>query len=169
MTDREQDRKQLRAIQAVFEDAVLNNTIGKLQAHIHPDFSFVSFSDSLFTNFDAFTTQWEKTRAEMVGSGSFSTSLNPEPAWFNDDIAVTFGNSNNKLVNPKGKAFDYSSNWTVIFKREGDAWKVLRAHNSLNPFGNPMLVDAVKGKMIKAGLIAFGIGALVCWTLTKLL
>ncbi len=169
MTDHEQDRKQLRGIQAIFEDAVLNNTIGKLKGHIHPNFSFVSFSDTLFTNFKDFETQWGKTRAEMVGSGSFSTELNPEPAEFHGDIAVTYGNSSNQLVNPQGKSFSYTSNWTVIFKREGDQWKVLRAHNSLNPFSNPMLVDGVKTKVLQTGLVALGVGAMACWAILKLL
>lgn len=169
MTDHEQDRQQLREIQAIFEDAVLNNTIVNIKNHIHPDFSFVSFSDSLFTNFDAFETQWKKTRAEMVGSGSFSTALNPEPADFHGDIAVTLGNSSNELVNPKGKKFNYTSNWTVIFKRDGDDWKVLRAHNSLNPFSNPMLIDGVKSKIIRISSVTAVVGAIFGFVVTKLL
>lgn len=169
MTDHDQDRKQLREIQAIFEDAVLNNTIGNIKTHIHPDFSFVSFSDSLFTNFEAFETQWKKTRAEMVGSGSFTTALNPLPADFHGDIAVTQGNSDNVLVNPKGKTFNYTSNWTVVFKRDGDNWKVLRAHNSLNPFDNPMLIDGVKSKVVQASIAAGLTGAIASFLVTKLL
>jgi len=156
------EREQLREIQAVFESAVENNSIEDLRPFTDPDFSFVSFTDRAFSDFDSFSKQWSITRKELVGSGSFTTQLDPEPSLFFDDIAVCYGNSKNTMVNNKGNKFDFTSHWTVIFKRKDGEWKVLRAHNSLNPFANPMLVHAVKSKITRASLVAFILGGAIC-------
>jgi len=164
-----EEREKLREIQAIFEKAVTNNSINDLKPHCDPDFSYVSFSDRSFSDFDSFSTQWSATRQEMIGSGSFSTKLDPQPALFVDDIAVCYGNSTNNMLDKKGCSFDFTSNWSVIFKRTGGEWKVLRAHNSLNPFSNPMLQHAVKNTIIKYSVIAFTAGAVLCSLLTYLL
>ncbi|MCG6969419.1 MAG: nuclear transport factor 2 family protein [Gammaproteobacteria bacterium] len=164
-----EEREQLRAIQAVFEKAVENNSIEDLRPYTDPEFSYVSFTDRSFGDFDSFCRQWGLTREEMVGSGSFTTQLDPEPTLFFDDIAVCYGNSKNKLINKKGAKFDFTSHWTVIFKREDGEWKVLRAHNSMNPFSNPMLIHAVKSKLTLSSLAAFVVGGVTCLLLVYLI
>ena len=164
-----EEREKLRSIQAIFEKAVENNTIEDLKPYTDPEFSFVSFTDRSFSDFDSFSKQWGVTRKELVGSGSFTTQLDPEPSLFFDDIAVCYGNSKNKMVNNKGNKFDFTSHWTVIFKRKDGEWKVLRAHNSLNPFSNPMLIHAVKSKLTLTSLVAFAFGGALCSLLTYLI
>lgn len=164
----ESSREQLRALQVIFEKAVMNNTIEDMREHIDDDFSFVSFTDKSFDNFDAFAKQWKISRDEMIGNGSFTTQLNPDPALFEGDIAICKGNANNQMNDRKGKSFEYGSNWTVIFKQTNGVWKVLRAHNSLDPFKNPMLVSGVKKYVFKMSAIAFGIGLLSAFIFLKL-
>ena len=65
MENREQDREKLRAIQAVFEQAIINNSIEDIRPYTHKDFSFVSFTDRSFKDFDSFVKQWGVTRREM--------------------------------------------------------------------------------------------------------
>ncbi|MGD8925424.1 MAG: hypothetical protein PVG20_01155 [Thioalkalispiraceae bacterium] len=163
------EREELRKVQAIFEQAAANNTIEDIRPFTDPQFSFVSFTDRAFDNFDSFCKQWKITRDAMVGSGKYAIQLNPTPSLFFDDIAVCQGNAENHLVNNQGKEFDFTSNWTVVFKRANDGWKVLRAHNSLNPFTNPMLVHAVKAKLVKYSLAAFIVGGVVCSVLTYLI
>ncbi len=163
------DREKLRILKGIFEDAVENNSIEDMRPFVHPDFSFVSFTDRSFSDFDAFKKQWEITRKNMVGTGNFSTSLNPEPTLFIDNIAVSYGNADNKLVDKKGNHFEFQNHWTVIFRRVDDEWKVLRAHNSLNPFSNPMLASGVKNKVIKYSLLSFLGGAILCSMLVFLI
>jgi len=157
----EAEREKLRTLQAIFENAVKNNSIEDLRSFIHSDFSFVSFTDKLFKDFDAFKKQWGVTRENMVGSGDFSTRLNPSPTLFEGNIAIASGNADNTLVNSKGQKFEFTNHWTVIFKQDGSEWKVLCVHNSLDPFGNPMLISGIKQKIIKYSVMAFlGGGAL---------
>lgn len=169
MDNYEQEREKLRTIQTIFEQAVKNNTINDIKPYTDADFSFVSFTDRSFSDFESFSKQWNLSRNEMVGSGSFSTALNPEPSIFIDDIAICYGNAKNNMVDKKGYSFEYTSNWTVIFKRSDSEWKVLRAHNSLDPFYNPMLKSAVKSSLLKFSVFAFVLGGALCSLLTYLI
>ncbi|NQZ02077.1 MAG: nuclear transport factor 2 family protein [Bdellovibrionales bacterium] len=154
----EVEREQLRGLQQKFEQAVLNNEMDPLKEITHDDFSYVSFMDRSFMSFDSFATRWKQTHKEMIDTGKFEVHLNPEPTFFYDDIAVAHGNSSNKLVDKKGRSFDFTSHWTVIFKKVDDSWKVIRAHNSTNPFANPMLQYVVKMKLIITGIVCLGVG-----------
>ena len=105
----------------------------------------------------------------MIGDGKFTTALNPEPTVFIGDIAVCKGNASNHMIDKQGKSFEYSSNWTVVFRQVEGIWKVLRAHNSLDPFANPMLKSRVKSILIKYCAIAFILGGTTCSLATYLL
>lgn len=163
MTDPfESDREQLRAIQTIFENAVEKNTLEDLRDHIDSDFSIVSFTDKSFDDFESFNKQWKITRQNTIGNGSFTTKLNPVPSLFIDDIAICKGRSDNTMVDNTGQRFEYTSNWTVIFKRTNNTWKILRAHSSLDPFGNPVLVSKVKRKILLSSLLSFIFGSVTC-------
>lgn len=162
----EKDRSEMKAIQAVFEQAVENNTIDDLRPYVDPEFSFVSFTDTEFNHFDEFREQWSLTRKKMIGSGKFLTWLNPEPTLFFDQIAVCRGNSQNEMINDEGVVYNFTSHWSVIFRRNNGEWKIVRAHNSLNPFSNPMLVHGIKKRIIKYSLLSFFSGLLLCFILT---
>jgi len=163
MTDQfEDDREQLRVIQTIFENAVDKNTLEDLGAYIDADFSIVSFTDKSFEDFESFIKEWKISRRKIVGKGGFITKLNPEPSLFIDDIAICKGCSDNTMVDNKGQRFKYTSNWTVIFKRTDGIWKILRAHSSLDPFRNPVLVSNVKRKIFMSSLLAFILGSVTC-------
>ena len=167
MTDNhEDDREALRKIKVVFEKAVQANTIDDMRQHVDTHFSFVSFTDRLFEDFESFKQQWQKTRDEMVGNGSFSTELIPVPTQFHGDIAVCSGSANNTLLDKQGKQHMFTSNWTIVFKLKDQQWRVLRAHNSIDPFGNPMLLSGVKKQLVKFSSIAFIAGCSLASLLT---
>lgn len=168
MNNHDEERDKLRKIQSIFENAVKNNSIEDIKPYTDKEFTFVSFSDRSFSDFESFSKQWNITRKEMVGNGSFSTQLDPQPSLFINDIAVTHGNSTNTMVDKKGNTFNFTSHWTVIFKLTNGEWKVLRAHNSLDPFNNPMLKHGVKSIVIKVGVIAFLLGGGICSLLSYL-
>lgn len=169
MENRDQDREQLRAIQAVFEQAIKNNSIEDIRQHTHKDFSFVSFTDRSFKDFDSFAKQWGVTRQQMLGKkGTFTSQLNPEPTFFYDDIAICHGCASNQMKDSHGKDFVYTSNWTVVCKKEQEDWKVVRAHNSLDPFANPMLVAGVKSRIIGAVITALILGIILGVIVCKL-
>jgi ketosteroid isomerase-like protein len=165
----EAEREKLRGLQAVFQKAVKENTMDVMRPHCSPHFSFVSFTDRSFKDFESFFQRWQITREEMVGKeGAFETDLRPEPSLFFGDIAVCQGKSLNKMKNRKGTDFEFTSNWTVIFKKEDSNWKVVRAHNSLDPFANPMLIDGVKRKIVMIAAVTGIVGIALGLVLSRL-
>lgn len=168
--DPQNERQKLVEIQHAFENAVKNNAIDDMRKYVHEQFSFVSFTNSASSDFNAFSKQWKITRERMLGlSGSFVTNLNPQPTIFIDDVAVCTGNADNVMIDNRGKKFDFSTHWTVVFKRENDAWKVLRAHSSTDPFANPILVDHVKQRIVKYGIMSFAAGVTLGYFLLSII
>ncbi len=161
------DREALKVLQALFETAVEKNDMESFSSHISKDFSIVSFTDRVFPSYAAYCEQWKKTRLEMVGPGTFKTALNPNLTQFYGDTAVAHGCSANHLQDRKGKQFEFTSNWTVIFRKEDEQWKVVRAHSSLDPFNNPMAKHAVKKILFGAVIAAGGVGVLLGWLLAS--
>ena len=167
-----EDHDALRRMRKVFEEAVANNEMGTMEPFLSTNFSIVTFTDREFTNFPDFVTQWRETRGAMLGAkGSYRVDLNPEYSLLLDDIAICRGNASNVMVDARGNEFRFNSHWTAVCRKEGGEWKVVRGHNSLNPFFNPMLAHGVQGMLIKIALLAFlmglAFGLLIMWRLRR--
>jgi ketosteroid isomerase-like protein len=158
--DNEADHQALREMKAVFEKAASENNLDLLKPYVPAEFSAVTYTDREFTDFEAFKTRWQKTRDEIVGTGSYKVTLKPERSKIYGDIAIARGDSDNVLVNSAGKKFEFTSHWTAVCRKIDGQWKIERVHSSLDPFGNPMLVDGVKGKITQYASLA-GVGGLV--------
>lgn len=156
----EADHQSLRELKTVFEKAASENNLDLLKPYVNENFSAVTYTDREFTDFEAFKERWQKTRDEIVGKGSYKVTLLPERSEIYGDFAIARGDSDNILVNDAGKEFKFTSHWTVVCRKVDGQWKIVRAHSSLNPFDNPMLVDAVTKKLVQTG-VAAGLGGLV--------
>jgi ketosteroid isomerase-like protein len=167
----EADHQALREMKAVFEKAASENNLDLLKPYVPAEFSAVTYTDREFTDFEAFKTRWQKTRDEIVGTGSYKVTLKPEKSKIYGDIAIARGDSDNVLVNSAGKKFEFTSHWTAVCRKIDGQWKIERVHSSLDPFGNPMLVDGVKGKITTyAGMAGVGgliVGGLVAFLLAR--
>jgi ketosteroid isomerase-like protein len=157
----EADHQALRELKAVFEKAASENNLDLLKPYISENFSAVTYTDREFTDFEAFKARWQKTRDEIVGDGSYKVTLLPERSEIYGDFAITRGDSDNVLVNGAGKEFRFTSHWTAVCRKMDGQWKIVRAHSSLDPFGNPMLVDGVRTKIWQTAGIAAVAGLLV--------
>jgi ketosteroid isomerase-like protein len=156
----EADHAALREYKTLFEKAAAENDLDLLKPILHEPFSVVTYTDREFTDFEAFKARWQQTRDETVGDGSYKVTLLPERSEICGDMAVAHGDSENVLVNTAGNEYKFSSHWTAVLRKVDGEWKIVRAHSSLDPFGNPMLVAGVKQKLIQVGLAA-GAGGLV--------
>jgi ketosteroid isomerase-like protein len=165
--DDESDHQALRELKAVFEKAASENNLDPLKDHLHEPFSVVTYTDREFTDFETFKTRWQKTRDEIVGTGSYKVTLLPERSEIYGDMAVAHGDSENVLVNSSGKKFEFTSHWTAVLRKVDGDWKIVRVHSSLDPFGNPMLVDGVKNKLLQTGALAavagVVLGGVIAW------
>ena len=98
----EADHQALRELRAVFEKAASENQLDLLKPHLHEPFSVVTFTDREFSDFEKFKERWQKTRDEIVGSGSYKVTLKPDWSELYGDMAVAHGDSDNVLVNGAG-------------------------------------------------------------------
>ena len=156
----EEEREALRKIRDVYEQAVVKNQLDLIKPHLANGFSIVTFTDREFTRFEDFKARWQQTRDEMLGaSGSFKVTLNPEPADFRGNTAYCRGNSENAIVDRNGRKFTFTSHWTAVCEKVDGSWKIVRAHNSLEPFNNPVLKHGIKNTVVKvaAGALAVGV------------
>lgn len=156
----EADHQALRDLKKVFEKAASENNLDLLRPYVNEDFSAVTYTDREFTDFEAFKARWQKTRDEIVGNGSYKVTLLPERSEIYVDFAIARGDSENVLVNEAGKEFRFTSHWTAVCRKVDGQWKIVRAHSSLDPFGNPMLIDGVRNKILQTGAAA-ALGGLV--------
>jgi ketosteroid isomerase-like protein len=167
----EADHQALRDLKAVFEKAASENDLELLRPHVHENFSAVTFTNREFTDFDAFKDRWQKTRDEIVGDGSYKVTLLPERSRIDGDWAIARGDSENVLVNSAGKEYHFNSRWTAICRKVDGEWKLIRAHSSVDPFGNPMLLDGVKTRIIQftagAGIAGLVVGGLIAFLLAR--
>ncbi len=171
----EADHQQLRAMKAIYEKAVNENNLELLRPMIREDFSFVTFTDSEFDrkrdNFEKFKKDWNETREKLLQGGSYTVELLPERSLILNNVAIARGDSQNIIKRGDGKQFSFSAKWTAICIKEEGIWKVLRGHNSLNPFDNPLLKDGVQSMLMKtaavAGLAGLAIGTLATWILMR--
>jgi ketosteroid isomerase-like protein len=153
------DHDALRHLRIVFQDAVAQNDMERIRPYLATNFSIVTFTDREFTDFEAFKTQWQKTRNAMLGKGgSYQVDLNPEYSVLMGDNALCRGNAKNVLVDGKGNKFEFTAHWSVVCQKQDGQWKIVRGHNSLDPFRNPMLKHTVKRVVFQIGAAAFFVG-----------
>lgn len=158
--DDEADHQALREMKLVFEQAASENKLDLLRPHLHEPFSAVTYTDREFTDFEAFKARWQKTRDEVVGTGTYKVTLLPQRSEIYGDMAIARGDSKNVLVTGAGREYHFTSHWTAVFRKIDGKWKVARVHSSLDPFGNPMVVGEAWRKVLQVG-IASGLGGLV--------
>ena len=165
---RHEDHEALRRLRDTFQEAAARNDLDLMKPYLATNFSIVTFTDREFLDFDTFKAQWQKTRTTMVGDGgTYRVVLNPEYSVLLDDIALCRGNSSNVIVTARGVEFKFTSHWSVVCQKTDGQWKVVRGHNSLNPFRNPMMEHAVRGIVIKVAggalVVGLAIGAAAVW------
>jgi ketosteroid isomerase-like protein len=163
----EADHAALREYKALFEKAASSGELDLLRPMLHQPFSVVTYTDREFTDFEAFKARWLKTRAEIVGDGSYKVTLRPERSEIYGDMAIARGDSDNILVTAAGNEYRFTSRWTAVFRKQDGTWKVVRVHSSLDPFGNPIVLGEAKRRITQVGLAA-GIGGLALGALAAL-
>ena len=60
-----------------------------------------------------------------------------------------------------GNEYRFTSHWTAVLRKVDGQWKIVRAHSSLDPFGNPMVVGEAKRKVMQIGIAAAAGGLLL--------
>ena len=160
-----EDHEALRELRRVYEKAANENNLDLLKPYLHEDFSAVMMSNREFRDFDSLKKQWQITRDEIVGDGSYEMRLEPELSTILGDIAIARGDSKNVVVTGSGEELAFDSKWTAVCIKEDGRWKILRGHGSLDPFGNEFVKSTVKALVFKVAAGALIAGLVIGWFL----
>lgn len=160
-----EDHEALRELRRVYEQAANENNLDLLKPYLHKDFSVVMMSNREFRDFDTLKKQWQLTRDEIVGDGSYEMRLEPELSTLLGDIAIARGDSTNRIVTGSGKELTFDAKWTAICVKEEGKWKILRGHGSLDPFRNEFVKSAVEELVLKVAAGMLIAGLVIGWLL----
>lgn len=160
----EAEHEGLRKLKAVFEEAARTNNMDLMRPFVDPAFSVVTFTDSSFDDFDAFKKRWESSRQTLLHGGTYEVELLPDRSvLLGNGLALAKGNSKNVIVTGDGEEYRYSANWTAVCRKDGETWKLLRVHCSMDPFRNPMVTAGFRKLAYKIGAATLVAGLLIGW------
>ena len=139
----EQDKDALRSLRATYEKAIAERDLELLKPHLAPDFTAVMITADEITGYDGILSYWKKVEDFLGPDGTYQVSVDPDDTIFEGNIAIAKGRAKEQVVRG-GKHLDFTSQWTAIARKEGDAWKIVRIQASIDPIGNP-IIAALQG------------------------
>jgi len=155
--DEEADHEALRQLRQVYERAVNENQLDLLAPHLHAEFHGVMITNEQVRTIDDMRAYWQRMRALIGEGGSYTTTLNPERSVIIGDLALARGTSDDLVVTGEGREYRFSTAWSVVCRREGGEWKVLRAQGTMDPVQN----EFVQTFLRRAGLQGAAAGGLI--------
>lgn len=132
----EADHEALRALKAVFEEAINENHIDLLGPYLDEGFSGVMVTDRLVTGLDEMEAYWSEMRGLIGEGGSYHMEIEPDRSLLFGDWALAKGTTQDTVVTGDGDTFDFTSHWTAVCRKQGGAWKILRVQGSMDPIDN---------------------------------
>jgi ketosteroid isomerase-like protein len=153
--ERDEDRKALRAIAKTFEESVRQRDLSRFQATLDPSFVGVMVT-SEFVDRNSIRNFWDWAWGLIGPKGTWTIEITPKPAVFYGDIAFAHGTGIDHIVTEKGREWRLVWNWTAVFKKTGNGWKLVAGHGSMDPLRNVF----VKAEEMWAKVL-FGGGGLV--------
>jgi ketosteroid isomerase-like protein len=161
----EADHEALRGLKAVYEEAVRNNRIEALAPHFHADFHGVMVTGRAVNSFADVQQVWRDIRGLMGEGGSDTTTVNPERSVILGDLALARGTTDDVVKNSSGQEYRFTTLWTATLQRDGASWKIRSLQGTMDPIGNPFVVEIAKGTVLRyasaTGLIGLVLGLLL--------
>lgn len=140
----------------------------QLKDSVRDDASAVFITGERISGLAAMQTYLEKIKSTLGEGSTYSVKLIPDDTYFDGDIAIAEGISEENVKLAGGKEFSYQTRWTATLKKTDGKWQALRLHVSLNPFDNPVIAYRARMQKWTVGGIAGVGGLLLGMILTKL-
>ena len=134
----EQDKDALRSLRSTYEKAIASRDLATLKPHLAADFTAVMITADEVKGFDGILSYWKKVEEFLGKDGTYQVTIDPDDTVFEGNIAIAKGRAKEHVVR-SGKTLDFTSQWTAIARKEGDAWKLVRIQASIDPVGNPII------------------------------
>lgn len=139
----EEDKVALRNLRGIYEKAIAGRNLETLKPHLAADFTAVMITADEVKGFEGIMSYWKKVEDFIGKDGTYQVTIDPDDTIFEGNIAIAKGRAKEHVIR-SGKALDFTSQWTAIARKEGDAWKLVRIQASIDPIGNP-IIAAIQG------------------------
>ncbi|MGE0481893.1 MAG: nuclear transport factor 2 family protein [Phycisphaerae bacterium] len=148
------DAEAIRALCAVYERAVNEDQPDLLIPLLHDEFTAVTVTGDALAGADEVRGYWQRTQELIGAKGRYTCRLSVESPQVFGEVAVARGTSDELVVSHTGREFRFVGHWTAVFRRVDGAWKLLRAHASMNPTRNPFVQASVSVAAWMSGITA---------------
>lgn len=171
VADEAADHDALRKLVSEYEAAIQKGDPSVLRPYLAPGFSGVMVTGEEVKDYESLDAYWKKIQQLLGDGGKYTVKINiPAPATIAGDFAFAHGTTEDTAITSDGKQYKFGGFWTAVCTRSGDGWKIVRIHGSMDAISNTFVMTAIRSVATKtaivAGLVGFGIGAIVMWIST---
>jgi ketosteroid isomerase-like protein len=170
--DEAADHEALKELVGVYEMAIDNSDPNVLKPYLAADFTGVMVTGEEVASLESLDAYWNKIQGYLGDGGKYTVKVNvPEPATIIGDLAYARGTTDDLAVTSDGKEYPFEGFWTAVCRREGDSWKIVRIHGSMDALTNIFAMTSLQRASTYAGVIGgvvgFLLGALVLWLVSR--
>lgn len=132
----EADHDALRKIKAVYEEAVKSDDLTKLLPHLGANLTAVTPTGEEVKGAQELQSYFKSIWNLIGKGGAYQVKVNVTNTDLYGDIAVSYGTTDEFVKTAEGKEYKFPMLWTAVARRDGDSWKAIRMHGSMNPLTN---------------------------------
>jgi ketosteroid isomerase-like protein len=134
--DEQADHEALRKIKAVYEESLKSDDLSKLFPHLGGNMTAVTPTGEEVKGAQQLQAYF-KSIWDLIGKGgTYQVKVNVTNTDLYGDIAVSYGTTDEFVKTAEGREYKFPMLWTAVARREGDGWKAIRMHGSMNPLTN---------------------------------
>jgi ketosteroid isomerase-like protein len=162
VADEAADHEALRALVGEYEKAIAEANPAILEPYLAEDFSGVMVTGEGVDGMESLQAYWNKIQGMMGEGGKYTVEVVvPQPATIVGDLAYAHGTTKDRVVTGDGELYDFQGFWTAVCRKEGEQWKIVRIHGSMDSVGNTFVRKAVSTASLWSGLMGGGIGVVL--------
>jgi ketosteroid isomerase-like protein len=168
----EADHAALRELVTVYENAIDKSDPDVLKPHLADDFTGVMVTGEEVASLESLDAYWAKIQGYLGDGGKYTVKVKvPEPATIIGDLAYAHGTTEDLAVTSDDKKYPFQGYWTAVCRRDGDAWKIVRIHGSMDALTNTFVMTSLQRASTYSGVIGgvagFLLGALIVWVVVR--
>lgn len=156
----EPDKEALRELRATYERAIAARDLESLKPHLAEDFTAVMVTAEEVKGFAGILDYWKKVEDFIGEGGTYTVEVDADDTLFEGNLAIAKGTAKERVLR-RGKPIEFTTLWTAVARKEGDAWKLVRLHAGIDPVGNPIIAVLQGYRQWFIGLAALVAGLLI--------
>lgn len=157
----EEDKQSLRELRAIYEKAIAERDIDALKPHLAHDFTAVMITAEEVKGFAGIVAYWGQVEEFIGDGGTYQVSIDPDDSIIEGNLAIAKGRALEQVKLGSGKELEFTSLWTAIARKEGDAWKLVRIHAAIDPVDNPIIKVLQRSRQWLIGIGALLVGLVI--------